>query len=64
MIGIKRLQSLTRLASSNYEWPHNPEPPDPNHPTHGQGFGELPFGVGIAALGTHTKRCADCVVPE
>jgi len=55
------LRSLTAPLPPTYEWPYIPERPDTDHPAHGEGSGELPFSVGIAASGTNTNVAAQTV---
>lgn len=50
--------SLTAPLPPIYEWPVIPEHPDAEHPAHGEGSGELPFSVGVAASGIHTNVAA------
>ena len=55
------LRSLTVPPPPTHEWPYIPERPQPDHPAHGEGSGELPFSVGIAASGTNTNVAAQTV---
>lgn len=41
-----------------HEWPNRSEHPEPAHPAHGEGSGDPPFTVGIAASGIFTNVTA------
>src|SRR5579863_9653704 len=49
------IESMTAPLPPTYEWPYIPERPDPDHPAHGEGSGEMAFSVGIAASGANTN---------